>query len=80
MDAAPLVLGRGRGVAGLLLLLPNPALLPWPGCIFCTCFQILKFANFGASFVLLFKLTPSLFPRSPVPWLLLNPADGRLPL
>ena len=36
--------------------------------------------NFGASSVLLFKLTPSLFQKTPVPWLLLNPADGRLPL
>lgn len=35
-------------------------------------------ANFGASFALLFKL--SLFQKTPVSWLLLNPGDGLLHL
>lgn len=36
--------------------------------------------SFGASFLLLLKVTPPLFRKTPVPWLLLNPADGHLPL
>lgn len=71
MGAAPSVLGRGHGVAGLSLALPKTYSVPIVS-------TLISVTNFDASFVLLFKLT--LFLRTPIPWLLLNHADGHLPL